>query len=101
MTPQAYFEKVSRLLNMSFGFALVRDCCFNILIWCFSFRYWNISFVMLVQMAGEPVSRGFKITSISIFLTGFLANLVVPIMRSIYAFKMDSGSTHEERQAAW
>jgi len=88
-------------IRVSFVAAMLSDICLNVSIWCFSFRYWNISFVMLVRLAGETVSACFKATSITIFAAGLLFNTLVPVLRSYFAFKMNSGSTLQEHESNW
>ena len=46
-------DQLKRDLNYNMYWSCLRDVSLNLTIWCFSFRYWNISFVMLVQLAGK------------------------------------------------
>ena len=46
--------------NLRTTFAMLYYICFNVAIWCFSFRYWNISFVMPAHMSGREVSKCYK-----------------------------------------
>ena len=86
-----YLDELKFDLDLNQYCTLLRDCCLNLTIWCFSFRYWNISFVMLVQLSGNEVSSFFKVTSISIFITGLLVNILVPALRTFYGLMMNSG----------
>ena len=88
---KAYLDELKLDLDLNQYCTLLRDSCLNLTIWCFSFRYWNISFVMLVQLSGNEVSSFFKVTSISIFITGLLANILVPAVRTFYGLMMNSG----------
>ena len=43
-------EQVGETMEICYIFAGMRDTCYSVAIWCFSFRYWNISYVMLVRL---------------------------------------------------
>ena len=63
---------------MDYVFLAFRDVGINVAIWCFSFKYWNISFNMPVQLAGKKTSLSFNIISLSIFVIGCILNVTIP-----------------------
>ena len=67
----------------------MRDTCLNLAIWFFSFRYWNISFVMPVQLSGNEVTNTYKVTSLTIFCLGVALNISIPIMYAVFSFKLN------------
>ena len=78
-----YFETNEDLRT---SFELGYEICFNVAIWCFSFRYWNISFVMPSHMSGSEVTKCYKYTSISLFFLGLIVNILAPVIYASYAF---------------
>jgi len=56
--------------------------------WLFSFRYWNIAYVMPVLLSGNQVSSCFRLTTISIFFTGVSLNILFPVIYCGYLFKI-------------
>ena len=65
-------------------FECIRLICNNLALWCFSFRYWNIAHMMTAFLSGTIVTRRYKLTTIGIFLVGAAANVISPIMYTIY-----------------
>lgn len=88
-------------MNWNYVFTALRDVCFSTSIWCFAFRYWNISFVMLVQLKGEEVSTRFKAFSITVFLTGLIFNILIPVLRSVFAIEMNEGENYKTQLEAY
>ena len=93
--------EVNDIMSVSSVCAAVRDACFSISIWCFAFRYWNISFVMLVRLRGQAVSTCFKASSISVFFIVLIINVILPVLRTVYAFKMNNADSKLREQEAW
>ena len=81
---------------------LLTSCLSNLLlnlaIWVFSFRYWKISFVIPMQLAGKEATGVFRAVCFTIFTLGFLLNLLVPVLNSYYGFKINEGVTEGARQ---
>ena len=94
-------EQVSDYVCTSYLFNLAKDITFSVSIWCFAFRYWNISFVMLVQLKGERVTTPFKLMAIAIFLIMLSFNIIIPSLRASYAYKASSGDTAYDQMKNW
>jgi len=69
--------------------AALRDVCLNLAIWCFSYRYWNISHVLPINLTGKEISTCYKVVSISIFLTLSLINVVTPCLFAYFSFQVN------------
>ena len=93
--------QVSDYVCTSYLFNLAKDITFSVSIWCFAFRYWNISFVMLVQLKGERVTTPFKLMAIAIFFIMLGFNITIPSLRATYAYKASSGDNPVVQQANW
>jgi len=81
----------------------MRDCCLNLAVWCFSFRYWNIAHVLPTNLSGKQISTCYKVVSICLFLTLSLINVVVPFIYAYYSFQVNSmiGLSDDEIVTIW
>ena len=69
-------------------FVLICIICLNLAMWLFSFRYWNIAYVMPVLLSGQRVSSCFRLTTISIFTAGVILNILFPAIYYIYSIQL-------------
>jgi hypothetical protein len=76
----------------------MRDVSLNLAMWCFSFRYWNISHVLPMNLRGKQISTFYKVVSISLFLSLSLVNVIFPLLFAFYLVKVYSMNGHTEQE---
>lgn len=86
--------------NAELCFLFMRDAGMNLAFWCFSFRYWKISYDMPVQLRGDQISVGFKVTSLVIFTLGLIFDIAIPSVYIYFAIYVGwyGGSDEEARR---
>ena len=84
-------DKLDATLKFEGYVTMLRDACFNIAIWSFCFRYWNIANVMPKTVRAEPISLTYRVLSTSLLVVGLLANIIFPILYGYYSYKANSG----------
>lgn len=86
-------EEKQQELRKSFAveswFTLLRDCCFNVAIWSYCFRYWNIANVLPMTVKGVATSLTYRIVSTISLVVGLLLNLIFPVIYSYYGYMLN------------
>ena len=89
-TQEVNKDDLKKTLNRLSIFVAMRDVCLNLAMGCFSFRYWNISYVLPMNLGGKQISTCYKVVSISLFISLALLNVVFPCLFAFYLVKVYS-----------
>ena len=85
-------DKFALVCNLKSIFQAIHYLSFNLAIWSFSFRYWNIAHVMPLHLSGRQVSLCYKRSTIALFITGLLINTIAPCLYLGYSIDINNAT---------